>query len=619
MNKLSINRKPGKMSFIIVGIIALLLMSIIFLWAGNLRSIQSETSVIAGVEFEGQYKIGDGEWQDFVKGEHIPSTKGDVTFRGIFLMINPMDNTPVGPLAVGTTINLYLNHIGGYTSLPNGYSIPFDVENNTLGEDACAAAWGGLPATGGETVTFVLRNPHKYGNENAIDELFENLSIAPGIYHESMVLEKGESERTIGLFILIFSLIIIGIAAFSTLIHIKHCAKMWLIGLASISASGYMMFNAFAVSVWNDSNITNTRMLGLCMMFYMLFSTMLVTTMLKGRIKHVALLATFISAVAIVFCISASLFKGIKFYDTWAWWTAVETVVAVILAVCLIRSFKGSTLFEKLSNISALFMLAAFCLDAVATAIGWWEGGQVSKFVFFAVFILGFIVVLRIIPANINAAMRAQELEAEQQALKLELQENRISIMLSQMQPHFIFNTLNTIYHLCEIDPDKARNTISSFSDYLRNNIDNLAQSEMISFEKELSFVKTYLDIEKVRFDDELLISFDIAATNFKLPVLTVEPIVENAVKHGTSKKEGVSYLFISTRETDTDYEIEIRDTGAGFDSSYRKDDGHKHIGISSVKQRLEALCDGTLTIESEIGKGTTATIRIPKKEAPKV
>ena len=187
--------------------------------------------------------------------------------------------------------------------------------------------------------------------------------------------------------------------------------------------------------------------------------------------------------------------------------------------------------------------------------------------------------------------------------------------MLSQMQPHFIFNTLNTIYHLCEIDPETARKTIDSFSQYLRNNINNLNRSEMIHFEKELSFVKAYLDIEKVRFDDELQITFDIPVTNFKLPVLTVQPIVENAVKHGTSKKKGISSLYISTRETEAYYEIEIRDTGAGFDTNCQPDDERKHIGIVNVKQRLKNLCDGTLIIESRVGEGTTATIKIPKEE----
>ena len=111
------------------------------------------------------------------------------------------------------------------------------------------------------------------------------------------------------------------------------------------------------------------------------------------------------------------------------------------------------------------------------------------------------------------------------------------------------------------------------------------------------------------------MITYDIGVSNFKLPVLTVQPIVENAVKHGTSKKEGVSELYITTRETNDFYEIEIRDTGVGFDTSITPDDGRKHVGIINVRQRLETLCNGTLTIESAVGVGTTSTIKIPKKE----
>ena len=284
--------------------------------------------------------------------------------------------------------------------------------------------------------------------------------------------------------------------------------------------------------------------------------------------------------------------------------------------ICTVISFRSATAMERKLYLASLVVLASFPVDAFATAHGLWDGSLVTKFVFFVVFIMALVVVLLVIPSHINAAARARELEAEQQILKRELQENRISIMLSQMKPHFIFNTLNTIYHLCDIDPAKAKSTISSFSTYLRNNINNLDQSEMIYFEKELSFINAYLDIEKVRFDDELLISYDITVSNFKLPVLTVQPIVENAVKHGTSKKEGISNLYISTRETDAFYEIEIRDTGVGFDMSVpRPDDGRKHIGIGNVRQRLETLCGGTLTIESTPGVGTTATIQIPKTE----
>ena len=598
-----------------VTIIVILLLAAVFLWLGSRNSSQAVSPTIAGVSFQGEYKIGDGEWQTYEIGKHIPANQGDVTLHGIFLKHNPETGEVIGTLSPGSTANVYFNHIGGSVILPSGGKIVFDAENPLLGEDACAAMLGSVPSMGEDPITIILCNPHNYGNANAIDEFFEHMSIAPGIYLDSLMLAKGETERRVGSLVLIVSIVILGIAAFSSFIHIGYSREMWLIGLMSFFAGGYFMLDAFAVSLWSKPNIFNTRSLGLCIMFYMLFGTALVVTQLTTHAKTVGIIAVSLSAVSTLASITLPLVSDIKFYDTWLWWTILESIVAAVLIMCQVESFKNSTISRKFLYLVEISTLFSFVLDAIATGLGFWEGGFLSKIVFLLVLIISLIIVLRIIPSNINAAVKARRLESEKQALKLELQESRISIMLSQMQPHFIFNTLNTIYHLCEIDPEIARSTIDAFSKYLRNNIDNLNRSEMIHFEEEMSFVKTYLDIEKVRFDDELHITFDLPVTNFKLPVLTVQPIVENAVKHGTSKKEGFSTLQISTRETDSCYEIEVRDTGVGFDKNDPLNDEQKHIGIVNVRQRLENLCGGTLTIESVIGEGTTTVIQIPKKE----
>jgi sensor histidine kinase YesM len=198
--------------------------------------------------------------------------------------------------------------------------------------------------------------------------------------------------------------------------------------------------------------------------------------------------------------------------------------------------------------------------------------------------------------------------------LQRQLQESRIAIMMSQIQPHFLYNVLNTIYHLCGKDDNTAKTVISDFSDYLRNNLDSLERKGLVPFSTEHNHVKTYLDIEKIRFGDELEIVYDIKAKDFFLPVMTIQPLVENAVKHGISKKRGGGRLTVSTVEKHDCYEIIVTDTGKGFDVqgySYEK----SHIGINNVRQRLKNTCGGTLNITSEYGKGTTAVVVIPKKE----
>ena len=615
MKKDILKTKSKTVVLVSAGVIAMLLFSLIFLWVGIRNSSQSMPPIIIDISFEGKYRIGDGEWKEIVRGEHISSTKGDVTLRGTFQMYDPTSGEPLGTFFDDLPVHLYFDHIGGYAIFPDGETLTFDTENELFGEGACAIMWNAVISTGDDPITIVLHNPHRFGNENAIDEFLENMSAAEGIHLETMMLEKGAPQRNAGLLILIISLVVLGIAAFSTIIHVRS-TEMWLIGLMSLSAGGYLLFDAFAVSIWNDSNIANTRLLGLCMMFYMLFGKMLIITLLTGRAKRVASMATLASGISVLSCIFLSLFGKIAFFDTWLGWAVGEILIGFILIVCLIICIRGATLSKRNLYITSLAFLVSFPVDVIAASLGLWRGSLVTKFVFYSIFIMALVVILLVIPSGYAAAARARELEAEQKRLKQELQENRISIMLSQMKPHFIFNTLNTIYHLCDIDPEKAKSTLRSFSTYLRNNINNLEQSDLIYFEKELSFVNAYLDIEKVRFDDELLISFDIRVSDFKLPVLTVQPIVENAVKHGTSKKEGVSHLYITTRETNDFYEIEIRDTGVGFDPSLPKNDGDTHIGIDNVRQRLEALCGGILTIDSTVGVGTTALIQIPKTEA---
>ena len=95
---------------------------------------------------------------------------------------------------------------------------------------------------------------------------------------------------------------------------------------------------------------------------------------------------------------------------------------------------------------------------------------------------------------------------------------------------------------------------------------------------------------------------------------MSVQPLVENAVKHGVSKRKGGGSVTVATRETDDAYVVAVIDTGVGFDVMHYADDGKTHIGIENVRQRLQAMCDATLQIVSEIDRGTTVTITIPKK-----
>lgn len=209
-----------------------------------------------------------------------------------------------------------------------------------------------------------------------------------------------------------------------------------------------------------------------------------------------------------------------------------------------------------------------------------------------------------------------QKLQLAQQ--ELELTDSRTKIMLSQLQPHFLYNVLNAIYHLCGLNPKLAQDMVEHFSDYLRNNMSCLEQTDLIPFSEEYQHIETYLALERIRFPKTLDVVYNIEETNFRLPPLTVQPLVENAVRHGVTKKRGGGAVTLSTRATDTAFVITVADTGRGFDPEHYADDGQVHIGISSVRERLRILCGGTLTIQSTPGCGTVATVTIPKEEKAK-
>ncbi len=198
----------------------------------------------------------------------------------------------------------------------------------------------------------------------------------------------------------------------------------------------------------------------------------------------------------------------------------------------------------------------------------------------------------------------------------LKLREQRLSMMLSQIQPHFLYNTLNTITALCRVNPKLAEETTVKFSKYLRENMYSMEIADMHPFSQELEHVKIYLEIEKIRFGDRLNIEFDIQSTDFDLPVLTLQPIVENAVKHGVCKKIEGGTVKLSTRKIGRDNIITITDDGEGFDPELIKFDGKHHIGIKNANERLKSTVNTQMKISSIVGVGTEVTIVIPGEKS---
>lgn len=253
---------------------------------------------------------------------------------------------------------------------------------------------------------------------------------------------------------------------------------------------------------------------------------------------------------------------------------------------------------KNIKHLPAFFCIAWLMTAAVMEAIGMKPGILIETYA-----------VAHLFYYLVTHVLISQQITEEKD---IKLREQRISLMLSQIQPHFLYNTLNTITALCRANPKLAEEITIKFSGYLRENMYSMGENSVQLFSKELEHTNAYLDIEKLRFGNRVNVEYDIKSDDFYMPTLTLQPIVENAVKHGICNKLEGGTIKISTEKKGKDHIITVSDNGIGFDMEKVLNDGRAHIGIYNVKERLKSIINAELEIVSFIGMGTIVKIIIP-------
>lgn len=287
---------------------------------------------------------------------------------------------------------------------------------------------------------------------------------------------------------------------------------------------------------------------------------------------------------------------------------SVEDNISIIIDLFCLISMCAATVFSKLSRTRKLSFLCCILSPALYSVLFLnLYDPDVGNYAW------GLITVVIILPICLIFLNSNDELEKD--ALRHEKEQVRLQVtaMVSQMQPHFLYNSLAVIAALCEEDPKLAAKATTAFSDYLRENINFANKSNPISFSEELSHIKIYVWLEKLRFSNKLNIEYDIKYDAFPVPALSVQPIVENAIRHGICKTREGGTVKICSYVTDQYYAVTVSDNGAGFDVSQAIDDGRQHLGIENTRYRIWEMVGGSLNIVSTPGKGTTVTIKIPK------
>lgn len=229
---------------------------------------------------------------------------------------------------------------------------------------------------------------------------------------------------------------------------------------------------------------------------------------------------------------------------------------------------------------------------------------SVETFVVFGMALFALIMFALILSDNIEQYTKQQQ----------EIAHQRASVMVLQMRPHFIYNAMTTIYYLCKQDTDKAQQVTLDFTNYLRQNFNAIASVDTVPFTDELKHTRSYLSVEKAQHEDTLFLEYDTPYTNFRVPPLTLQPLVENAVKHAMDPDAGPLHITVRTQQTNEGVLITVEDNGTGFDPN---DKSKPHPALDNIESRLNQQCGGTLKIASTPGK-TTVTVFIPKNKKRK-
>ncbi|HHW71128.1 MAG TPA: histidine kinase [Clostridiales bacterium] len=194
-----------------------------------------------------------------------------------------------------------------------------------------------------------------------------------------------------------------------------------------------------------------------------------------------------------------------------------------------------------------------------------------------------------------------------------------LKALQAQINPHFLFNALNTISAMCRTEPLTARKLLIHLSNYFRATIET--SPDLVEIHKELNTISYYLEIEKARFGDRFDVEMDVPTNmDIKVPPLILQPLVENAIKHGFSESmDKKGKIIIRVKDFETYYEVSVEDNGKGMDDELIKEVleggfGDKKIGLYNVHQRLKEVYgeENGLMIESEVGVGTKAIFHVP-------
>ena len=588
----------------IAAIILPILLAVICLVLVVKDNNQASMPIPMNLTFAGEFSYDGENWYPYNEDSDMSALDGDVTVKGHFDV----------DISEGAILNFYCDHIG-VSIYVNGEQVYMDTPTEIrqygikLMPSMCGRRWEQMlfPAISTEDeVEFRFINYHKYGNKDAYKKVLATCLIAP---LDKTVLETYLKPyinpfEIMGTALLIVGIMLLGASLCAGVLKSKMANRLFKIGIMTLFVGGYTVFDMMMVYFTDELLVMRTYGGQLCLMLGVYFLGIMICDAIKEDHKKVPELVMGVSGIINMLIIAIVISGKVLLYDTRIVWEFSQCVVSIILIILCVLEFKRAKA-NRIELITYVLVNTAILLDFKGVGSQVYYSGVCFKLSFM---IMLFLFLLR----GMEQVVVEHHASLKNKKLKEELENSHIALMLSQIQPHFIYNTLGTIGEFCEEEPKKAADLVQKFSLYLRGNFTELDNPVPIRLSKEMEHVKHYADIEQIRFPD-MKIEYDIQNDNFLIPALTIQPLVENAIKHGLMGLETGGTVKISSYETEKYYEVCVEDNGVGFDDSVFND-GKKHVGIKNIRKRIEGMCGGTLRIDSVIGKGTIAVIRIPKE-----
>ncbi len=592
--------KSRVMTFVSLGIMLLIITVFFLLTVGSIH-MGSDVDKLR-VTIEGVYSVDGGEWKPTDPERMVHENFHELTVRGRLSRKAPADQK----LAISVN-NSWFKLKSGDKVIDSNYRADDGVLKDTPGFTISYIA--GEKITDADDMELTLTYPYQLLSSKNLDDFFDMYFGDASTLYELLFQHKGLT--------LLFCLLLCFFGLFSFPIAGIVLGKIeWrylAFALLCVLAGLFILLQSICsyLPLWIGDPVKCMALVTIAMHTCMLSTLIYVKVCLNKPVNK--LIGNIIIVAAALMTGTALVLHHTGVCDLYAgkpFMLVFIGICAIIMTSCLFSEVKTSR--EALMTLASMIpLLAGLLLDAINeffffTSIPLFEVGM-------SLSLLNQIVILVI-------DLHRQYLESiRYQQMQKELYEAKVSLMVSQIQPHFLYNSLTSIAMMCTKDPKRARTATINFADYLRGNMNSLKQKAPVPFTQELEHLKKYLMLEQMRFGDMLNIKYDIQATDFVIPQLSVQPLVENAVKHGVGMKEDGGTVTIATREEADCFKVIISDDGVGFDTAKPiEDDGRSHVGMENVRQRLRELCDADVIIESEIGKGTVATIRLPKKTTDK-